>query len=1390
MPLRLWAVVCCGALWLTVSPAQAQTDVFRSPLGEVTHSPALRVLERTDRGVTFEVRVDWPEPLAEAVGASDNLADLMLRAARGDGSVSEAVALPTLAPPTVEVLAADFDEVPYALPQGTEGVEALAGPPAEVVAVGLERRRPMGTFVARLLRFDLERGTVRRYRRIVASVRFAEARPAGAFAAGRLTPVDNPHLAVGQSVLASGTWLKVPVTTEGIYRIDRAFLERAGLAPDAIDPNDVAVFGNGGEPVPALNSAPRTADLAENATFVVGGGDGSFGSGDGVYFYGAAPNGWRWDPSAAASGEPGWRHWINLFSTQNAYFVRVDGGGQRVGTPGFAGSSGATVLSQVTGRTFEEVDRPEGMIDRDGGGSGLDWLGTEISRSQPSTVVLDTLPAGIVGGTVRYRARVATRDASASLAMRSGGQPLATLTPRRSGLAGADVEVFEQTVGAGTQLRLEMTLGATGSQGWIDYVEAFYPKALRAERDYLRFHTPGGEAGPFEFVLAGFSAEPQVWDVTDPAGIRRLGVRADGGSYRVQIEVPDPDAPRELVAFTTASAAVRAPASATSVPNQNLHAVGGFPDYVIVTPADQGFRAAADELAAYRTQDGLQSLVVEVEQIFNEFSGGLQDMRAVRDYFRFLYDRATTDDQIFRYALLFGDGHYDFRGLDEGGDRNNWVPTYQSANSFDRAASFTSDDYFGLLDADEGIWEYRGFATSDERVDLGIGRLPVRSAAEAAETVAKIKSYDDPATRGAWRTRITFVADDQEPNNWDDDLHVQNAELLSDTTNVVAPDLNVQKIYSMTYPRVQTALGARYPEAKADILRSFDEGTLVWNYSGHGGSEALADEKLLTKDDILRLDNAGRLAIAVTATCSFGRYDLIDEQSGAELFFLNPGGGAAAVFTTTRLVYTGVSPNSNNLGLNRVLIEYLLSRQEDGLPRRLGDVYRLTKRTGPGAQDNNRKFVFLGDPAMRVQLPERPVAVTAVNGQPVGEEGDDGTVLTPVAPRPATAAPTLGAAKAEAAALGAAALGETALGTAALRARPLPELRALEEASVSGEVLGFDGLRDAGYNGEVEIAVFDAERTVALPEDAVNYIRSGTVQVRNDLIYRGRATVRGGEWTARFIVPRDISYSGDRGRISVYATDSGGRDGYGATEGFVVGGTAANPIQDSEAPRVDLFLNDTTFVPGGLVGSTPILIAKLFDQSGINTVGAGVGHDLLLTIDGAEQDALDLGRFYRGDLDSFRSGRVEFELPEQEPGPHTLTLRAWDVANNSATVSLDYFVEADGELVLRNVYNYPNPTSGATRFVFEHNQPPGTLARIQLRIYTLSGRPVRTLDAEETLLAGALTGSVVQIPWDGRDEDFDPLATGIYLYKVRVEVERPDGETEVSERIERLAVIR
>jgi hypothetical protein len=406
--------------------------------------------------------------------------------------------------------------------------------------------------------------------------------------------------------------------------------------------------------------------------------------------------------------------------------------------------------------------------------------------------------------------------------------------------------------------------------------------------------------------------------------------------------------------------------------------------------------------------------------------------------------------------------------------------------------------------------------------------------------------------------------------------------------------------------------------------------------------------------------------------------------------------------------------------------------ETDGQPRRLGDILRLTKNTRVGLQGNNRKFNLLGDPSMRVGIPARNIAVESINGVPLDQQSG--------------------------------------------------QIRALDRVSMAGAVRNTDGNVDEGFEGVVEVTVFDAERRIPI-EDQRN-MPTPYYEVREDLIWRGQVQARQGRFLATFVVPKDISYSNQPGRLSIYAYGAN-THALGFNENFLVGGTSANPPDDTQGPEITLFLNDTTFVSGGLTPPEPRLIVKLFDESGINTVGAGVGHEMLLVINGDEQNAVDISSAFRSEANSFQRGIVEWEIPRQELGANSLSLRAWDVLNNSQSSNLEDFVAEDEDLVLRNVYNYPNPMSSETQFVFEHNQPVGTSARIQIRIYTLSGQIVRSIESDEVL-----PGGMMQVPWDGRDEDADRLATGIYLYKVRVEVDSPEGDRQVSEHIEKLAVLR
>ncbi|MEM0964021.1 MAG: type IX secretion system sortase PorU, partial [Bacteroidota bacterium] len=980
--------------------------------------------------------------------------------------------------------------------------------------------------------------------------------------------------AVTRSVLADGTWHTLSVSREGLYRIDADYLSDLGLDPAQVRMDRLQVFGNGGAPLPALNSAPRPADLLENPAWTQGGP--TFADGGVLYFYAEGPSGWRYDTTAGA-----WEHYVNPFTTTTSYFLHVGDAAARVGTAPFPGFSDATRQTQYVARLFVEEDRF--MAESGGGGSGLDWLGQDVVPARPLSTVLDTTLAGQAAGTVRFDARTATRaNPRATIQFESRGGVLASTSPGTVQLGTATGNYaresflsFEQPSTPGQALSVDFRLlGAQNNPvAYLDWLRAFVPRNLRAQQDYLRFQTPGGETGRFEFVLTGFSGTPQVWDVTEPDRIRALATQNASGGVAVQVEVTDAAAPRELVAFVPGSSRITAPPAGRSVANQNLRGVTSFPDFVIVT--HRNFAPAAEELAAYRRErDGLQTLIVDVEQIFNEFSGGQVDMRAVRDYLKFLYDRADTAAQLPDYVLLLGDGHYDFRGieaerLEDGTVENNFVPMYQSDETLFLQNSYTSDDYFGLLDDDEGVWRR---TTGLERVDLGIGRFPVRTLAEAEALVAKIKRYEDPASFGAWRSRYTFLSDDNFPSpDRDFDLHLQNIDAVA--TNAVgpfAPYLTQQKVYMLAYTPEITAVGRRYPQAQADASRAINEGTLVWNYAGHGGILRLADEALLDTEAIERLTNAGRPTICVTATCSFGRMDMVIDQSAAERMLLLPEGGGIAMLTTLRVVFTSSSLDGLNTGLNLRVNEAMLTREPDGRPQRLGDIVRAAKNTNAGAEFNNRKFALLGDPTMRVGLPTRTARITTVNGQ-----------------APDETAP--------------------------------PVLRALERTEIEGEVLTLDGQRDVSFDGVAEVAVFDAARRVTIPEEAQRFQPGGDFEVQTDLLFRGRASVSQGTFRVSFVVPQDVSYSGAPARIVVYA-QSATVDGVGATENVVISTTAGTGVSDTRGPEIALqFATEEDlrsdgfdegsargqapragFVDGGLVGREPTLVVRLNDDTGIN----------------------------------------------------------------------------------------------------------------------------------------------------------------------------------------------
>ncbi len=1289
----------------------------------------IRIIEERPGGVVAEISANWPTSLKQEIdslGANTVSTAVIGAVARGYLDISETFPLPTLAQPRLRILSSEHDEIP--LPGEFEG----GRPAVTTMGLGLLRKTPVITLVARLVTYN--NGILRRYRRIRVAIDYDSQ---DIVTVSPLRKSDS-HLSLSQSVLADGRVFKIPITEEGIYVIDRDFLSGLGLNPDTIEPDNLRIYGNGGAPLPAINNAPRAIDLKENPILVRGGGDGSFGSNDRLLLYARGPTGWRY-----LADDEKWEHYVNPFSTENYYFLKIDDEtGLRIEETPFPNFTDAIRVNSVTGRLVRDIDEFNWSKQN---GSGHTWISNPISPDGRLDILVNETPLGLLPGEINYSARVAIQSNPAAFAFFDSGPDV--IGQVRTGSVGSDQEAasarlatvdFSESIASGEGLDISMRVERQNGSpsAALDWLRAFYPQSLTTEVGYLRFATP--ISGRYEMALSGFSSEPFVWDVTDVRGITALAGQASNGTYNVQMDLAG--GPREMVVFEETSASRLDPGIVIEVNRQNLHGIVNFPDFVIVTPSV--FRPYAEELAEHRRKEGLEVLVADTEEIYNEFGGGLTDMRALRDYLKFLYDRATTEEQLLRYVLLFGDGHFNYRNL--GADQpelNNWILPYETEDSFVPDKTFTSDDYFGLLDDDEGLWPYQSFSVAAppgelvERVDIGIGRITVQTEEEARAVLDKIKHYESPETNGPWRTRYTFIADDGPTGlsgtQNDRDLHLQNADVVAQLVREKYPEVNLSKVYASSFDRVFRN-GWRIPGAENEINSILHEGTLLMNYSGHGGEDGLAQESLFTSEDAKEAQNGDVLSVFITATCSFGWWDLQDHQSGAEELLLNPNGGAVALLTTVRLVYTSSDINSLNVGLNRDLTTELLRREEDGSPRRLGDVLRDTKNTQAGLQGNNRKFNLLGDPTMRLGLPRNDVSVVSINE--VSLDAEQGQV------------------------------------------------RALDRVRITGQVQDQNTQIETDFNGAANITVFDAERRIRVPEQ--RHMPTPYYIVREDLIWRGQVDVNAGKFSAEFVVPKDIAYTNDTGRISVYAS-SANRQVVGFTENFIVGGTSDNPPNDSQGPQISLFLNDTTFVSGGLTYPEPELIVKLFDESGINTVGAGVGHEMLLVINGKEEEAVDISNRFRSEGNSFQRGIVNWPLPAQEEGANSLSVRSWDVLNNSNSAEIEYYVTASEDLELRNVFNYPNPTSGQTRFVFEHNQPQGTIAKIQIRIFTLSGLPVKTIETEELLPGGPF-----QLAWSGLDEDMDRLATGVYLYKLRVAVESPEGDKQVAEQIEKLVILR
>ena len=587
--------------------------------------------------------------------------------------------------------------------------------------------------------------------------------------------------------------------------------------------------------------------------------------------------------------------------------------------------------------------------------------------------------------------------------------------------------------------------------------------------------------------------------------------------------------------------------------------------------------------------------------------------------------------------------------------------------------------------------------SGDHTMDIGVGRIPAINEEEASNYVNKLIKYNNKTALGNWRKDVVFVAE-----NGDQNLHQRDAERLATLIDTTYAAFNTNKIYVDSYPVEVNPGSTRAPLANDAIFDAINQGALIINYTGHGNEVQWAKSKIFDKNVIDSLENIYFLPLFVTATCEFGRHDDTGDRSGGEELIVKNVTGAIAAITTARPVFS-----SSNYQLNLAFYSSVFEKT-DGEYSRLGDIFKKTKNNSLNGV-LNRNFSLLGDPSMKLSYAELSVTLDSLNGAVIGASDT---------------------------------------------------MNALEQLRFTGTIRQVNKIVDQSFNGTVDIVIFGKSSTKQTLGNSgatpFNYA------VRDNILFNGSATIENGLFTFTTILPSDISYAPASAKISLYAQKADSTsDGSGANLNLLVATSSTNSIIDEIPPEIILFLGDTNFVEGNVVNPNTLLIAKLFDENGINTSTTQIGHFISYTLDDTESEILN--NFYTTELDNFSKGWVYFNLPTLSSGTHVISFTAWDTSNNSSTVSLEFYVSENGQIVISDLGNYPNPLNESTTFTFTHNLT-GEDIEVTLEILTTSGQSIYK-QTRNYLSAPSVIDDWL---WDVRNNTGGKINEGIYLYGINI----------------------
>ncbi len=1093
-----------------------------------------------------------------------------------------------------------------------------------------------------------------------------------------------------QSILATGDIFKLEIMEDGVYKLDYQFLTTF-LDLNGVSFSQIKLYGHPGGALPEDVDASGPDDLVEIATFKTNADSDQFNTDDYILFYAQGPDRTHFNADLTISKE------LNVYARSSYIYLKLSSDN------GMSIPQQANVdVDQYSTTKDALISIEENTINLLGSngstqGSGQRWFG-RIFTKQRSFNLSNELPLAHIDLDQPVSVDMAFAGRSEEFSEIELNIDNTRFTSVLGRVNTGDVEATYARIAnisetlrltsSAPEIEINFPLNSSASEGWLDYFNIQYKQKLVFEGDELVISDFNSLSLPsYGFSIQSTINNPIIWEITNPMIPLEQDYLQSNSSIKFGFESSQL---RQFVVFDQ-NRVSKTPIFIGAIPNQNIH---GMDEADLVIVYHQDFEDAADQLAQHRREhDGLLVNTVSIESIYNEFSAGKQDPSAIRNFSKMMFDRHPR----FNFLLLLGDGSYDYLGVSEGLSNQSFIPAYQTKESLNPLSAFPTDDYYSLLSDNEG-------GNLKGALDIAVGRIPVKTTAEANAVIAKIISYDtNPDRFGDWRLRVAFAADDEDSN-----IHLRQADGIAQQAIQKHPEFNQEKIYFDSYIQESTPGGARYPAANEKLNNEIFNGLLVTNYLGHGGPKGWSQERVLKVADIIDWKNSTKLPLIITATCSFTGFDDPAIVTAGEEAILNPFGGAVALFSTVRSVYS-----SQNERLTKSVFDTIFSKV-DGEYMAIGEILRRSKNANSAdtTNINARKFLLIGDPSMKLALPQYNIKTTSVNNKLVGQLSDT--------------------------------------------------LSALQEVLITGEIVTDSGERVTSFTGEIYPTVFDKKSSLStLANDGTSRVREFEVQ-RNRL-FKGAATVDKGQFSFSFTVPIDIDYTVGKGKLSYYATDGIEMDAAGYSDDILIGGSGVASSLDDSPPMVEAFLNSFEFNSGDETNGDPILLVKLADDKGINFSGISIGHDITAIIDDNTQNTFILNEFYISDLDNAMTGTVRFPLSGLEPGPHTLTVKAFDVANNPGEQTIDFVVIGPEEGEITNLSSFPNPTDGVTTFSFTHNFVNESV-ETTVSIYNLSGQLVRTLQQSE-VLQSSLNQSMT---WDGIDDFGSEVVSGIYLYTVKI----------------------